>query len=55
MKFVACTFIDAMLSRWNNHTKTIGIDNANSLSWADDKQMFIEEYCPREEITKLEQ
>lgn len=55
VKFTACTFVDATLSLWNGHSKTLGIVNANSLSWGELNKIMIEEYFPQEEIHKLEQ
>ena len=34
---------------------TMGIDAANSMKWEELKMMLVEEYCPREDIHKLEQ
>lgn len=50
VKFVACTFMDAELSWWNGHTKTLVIANVNSLSWVEVNKMMIEEYFPQEEM-----
>lgn len=55
VKFSACTFMHAALSWWNTHVQTIGIVQANALTWAELKTMMIEEYCPRSELQKLEQ
>ncbi|XP_052622552.1 uncharacterized protein LOC128127871 [Lactuca sativa] len=55
VRFAACTFADATLTWWNSHVNTIGIDTANSMKWEELKTMLVEEYCPREEIHKLEQ
>ena len=55
VKFSACTFMHAALSWWNSHVQTIGIVQANALSWEALKTMMIEEYCPRTELQKLEQ
>nr|KAJ0226254.1 hypothetical protein LSAT_V11C100045850 [Lactuca sativa] len=55
VRFPACTFADATLTWWNNQVNTIGIDDANSMQWEELKRMLVEEYCPREEIHKLEQ
>lgn len=33
----------------------MGINVENSISWSELQQLIIEEYCPREEIQKLEQ
>ena len=54
VKFSACTFMHAALSWWNTHVQTIGIVEANALTWAGLKTMMIEEYCPRTELQKLE-
>lgn len=43
VKLFTCTFRDAVLSKWDGHTKTLGIANANTLSWGELKQMIIEE------------
>ncbi|XP_052622709.1 uncharacterized protein LOC128127997 [Lactuca sativa] len=55
VRFAACTFADATLTWWNSHVNTMGIDTANSMKWEELKMMLVEEYCPREEIHKLEQ
>lgn len=55
VRFAACTFTNAALTWWNNHVNTIGIDAANYMKWEELKRMLVEEYCPREEIQKLEQ
>ena len=55
VRFAACTFADAALTWWNIHMNTMGIDTANSMKWEELKMMLVEEYCPREEIHKLEQ
>ncbi|XP_052623234.1 uncharacterized protein LOC128128407 [Lactuca sativa] len=55
VRFAACTFADATLTWWNIHVNTMGIDTANSMKWEELKMMLVEEYCPREEIHKLEQ
>lgn len=54
VKFAACTFADAALSWWNGHVKTLTLAVANSMSWEDLKAMLLAEYCPREEVQKLE-
>ncbi|XP_023760009.1 uncharacterized protein LOC111908412 [Lactuca sativa] len=55
VRFAACTFPDAALTWWNNHVNTTGFDVVNSMQWEELKRMLVEEYCPREEIHKLEQ
>ncbi|XP_023762869.1 uncharacterized protein LOC111911310 [Lactuca sativa] len=55
VRFAACTFTDASLTWWNSHVNKMGIDTANSMKWEELKMMLVEEYCPREEIQKLDQ
>jgi hypothetical protein len=55
VEFAACTFIHAALSWWNTHVQTIGIVQANALTWGELRTMMIEEYCPRSEHQKFEQ
>lgn len=54
VKFVACNFQDAAMSWWNIYVKTMYLANANVLTWEQPKRMLIEEYCPREDMQKLE-
>ena len=53
VRFVACTFVDATLTWWNSHAKTLGTSNANAMSWSELKQLLIDEYCPRDEMQKI--
>lgn len=55
VKFVVCTFEDTSLSWRNNHVKTMGISTTNVISWDEVNQLMMDEYCPREEMEKLEQ
>jgi len=55
VKFATCTFMHAALSWWNSHVKTIGLVEANAMTWEELKAMMVEEYCPRSELQKLEQ
>ncbi|XP_023759578.2 uncharacterized protein LOC111908001 [Lactuca sativa] len=55
VRFATCTFADVTLTWWNSHVNTMGIDTANFMKWEELKMMLVEEYCPREEIHKLEQ
>nr|KAJ0219182.1 hypothetical protein LSAT_V11C300142380 [Lactuca sativa] len=54
VRFAVCTFVDATLTWWNNQVNTMGTDDANSMQWEVLNRMLVEEYCPREEIHKLE-
>ncbi|KAL4579132.1 hypothetical protein LXL04_015268 [Taraxacum kok-saghyz] len=55
VKLAACTFMHAALSWWNTHVQTIGIVEANALTWGDLRTMMIEEYCPRSKHQEFEQ
>ncbi|KAD4889198.1 hypothetical protein E3N88_21271 [Mikania micrantha] len=43
------------LTWWNSHVQTLGLDTANSIPWENFTRMLHEEYCPRDEIRKLEE
>nr|GFA62023.1 reverse transcriptase domain-containing protein [Tanacetum cinerariifolium] len=42
------------LTWWNSHKRTIGIDAAYAMKWAGLRKLMTEEYCPRNEIQKME-
>lgn len=54
VKFVACTLENIALSWWTSHTKTMGINVENVMHFSELKKLMIKEYCPHEEIQKLE-
>ena len=54
VKFATCTLQDSALTWWNAYAQSVGIDVAYQLPWEDLKNMMTEEYCPRNEIQKLE-
>ena len=54
VKFAAGTFMEAALSWWNSHVKTVTLEVANTTPWEDFKAMMVEEYCPREQVQKME-
>ena len=54
VKFVACTLIDQALTWWNGHVEAMTLPVANSMPWAELKEMLMAEYCPRGEIQKME-
>ncbi|GKD39356.1 hypothetical protein Tco_1259563 [Tanacetum coccineum] len=54
VKFSACTLLYDALTWWNSYVKTIGLDTAYMTTWKEMKQMMIDEYCPRNEIQKME-
>lgn len=55
VKFAAYTFQDTALTWWNTHANSVGVETANQLPWADLKKMLRDEYCPTEELHRLEE
>ncbi|GJR60263.1 hypothetical protein Tco_1502425 [Tanacetum coccineum] len=43
-----------VLTWWNSHKRTIGIEAAYAMSWTELIKLMIEVYCPRNEIQKME-
>lgn len=43
VKFAACAFVDTAMSWWNSNDKTMGLANANALSYEQIKHMLIDE------------
>ncbi|KAK9056492.1 hypothetical protein SSX86_023853 [Deinandra increscens subsp. villosa] len=54
VKYSTCTFTDSALTWWNSHADAMGTDLAYEMSWDELKQLLRDEYCPREELQKLE-
>ncbi|KAI3683188.1 hypothetical protein L1987_83688 [Smallanthus sonchifolius] len=54
VKYSTCTLTDKALTWWNSQVKTLGRQTTYELSWEDLKAMMIEEYCPRNELQKIE-
>ncbi|KAI3762600.1 hypothetical protein L1987_53037 [Smallanthus sonchifolius] len=54
VKYSTCTLSDKALTWWNTQMRTLGRETAYQLSWEDLKNMMIEEYCPRNELQKIE-
>ncbi|KAM0068127.1 putative retrotransposon gag domain-containing protein [Helianthus debilis subsp. tardiflorus] len=54
VKFAAGTLEDGALTWWNAQVQLLGIEAANATTWDDFKELMREEYCPRDEIQKLE-
>ena len=48
------TLLDGALSWWNSYAQSVGIDTAFETPWADFKEMMMAEYCPRNEVQKME-
>nr|GEV58978.1 retrotransposon protein, putative, Ty3-gypsy subclass [Tanacetum cinerariifolium] len=53
--FAASTFEGRALIWWNGNVHTLGLANANHISWTEFKTMMTTEYCPATEIQKMEQ
>nr|GEV98427.1 putative reverse transcriptase domain-containing protein [Tanacetum cinerariifolium] len=54
VKFATCTMLDAALTWWNGHVRTLGHDAAYAMIWETLKQKLTDKYCPKGEIKKLE-
>ncbi|GJW19625.1 putative reverse transcriptase domain-containing protein [Tanacetum coccineum] len=54
VKFVAATLQGRALTWWNTQVATLGLAVANRKSWDDLKKMMFEEFCPEEEISRME-
>nr|GEV93357.1 hypothetical protein [Tanacetum cinerariifolium] len=54
VKFVTCTMLDAALTWWNSHLRTLGHDVAYAMTWKTLKKKMTDKYCPMGEIKKLE-
>ncbi|XP_071727460.1 uncharacterized protein [Rutidosis leptorrhynchoides] len=50
VKFASCTLSDSTLTWWNGYAALVGLDQA----FRDFRQRMIEEYCPRNEILRME-
>lgn len=55
MNYATCILMDSTLTWWNNHAKSMGMDEAYDMGWEPLKQMMIKEYCPRQEVSALVQ
>ncbi|GKC99002.1 putative reverse transcriptase domain-containing protein [Tanacetum coccineum] len=53
--FAASTFEGRALTWWNGNVHTLGLVNANRISWTEFKSMMTTEYCPLTEIQRMEQ
>nr|XP_043639214.1 uncharacterized protein LOC122610283 [Erigeron canadensis] len=54
VKYATGTLIGGALSWWSGYVNSIEIDAANASPWEEVKEMMKGEYCPRNEIQKLE-
>nr|GEW14491.1 hypothetical protein [Tanacetum cinerariifolium] len=44
--FVTCTMLDAALTWWNGHVKTLGHDDSYAMTWEAFKKKLTDKYCP---------
>ncbi|GJW76824.1 putative reverse transcriptase domain-containing protein [Tanacetum coccineum] len=49
VKYVTCTLLNSALAWWNSHKRTIRIEVAYAMSWAELMKLMTEVYCPRNE------
>nr|GFA99911.1 reverse transcriptase domain-containing protein [Tanacetum cinerariifolium] len=54
VKFATCTLHSVALTWWNTHVKTVVHEAAYGMSWKMLMKMMTDNYCPRNEIRKLE-
>nr|GEX19530.1 putative reverse transcriptase domain-containing protein [Tanacetum cinerariifolium] len=54
VKFATATLHGQALTWWNSQVATLGREVANARSWAEVKQMMTDEFCPTEEVQRLE-
>nr|GEY94830.1 putative reverse transcriptase domain-containing protein [Tanacetum cinerariifolium] len=52
--FATATFQDRVLTWWNSQVATLGIEVVTRKTWAEMKVMMTEEFCPFEEIQRME-
>ncbi|KAD3066671.1 hypothetical protein E3N88_34551 [Mikania micrantha] len=55
VKYATGTLEGPALTWWNTHVQTLGLETTNSIPWENFTRMLHEEYCPRDEIRKLEE
>nr|GEZ76575.1 hypothetical protein [Tanacetum cinerariifolium] len=49
VKYATCTLQNSALTWWNSHKRTIGVDTAYAMKWAELMKLMTEVYCPRNE------
>ncbi|GJV96618.1 putative reverse transcriptase domain-containing protein [Tanacetum coccineum] len=54
VKYASCTLLNSALTWWNSHKRTIGIEAAYAMSWAELMKLMTEVYCLRNEVQKME-
>ncbi|GJS26947.1 putative reverse transcriptase domain-containing protein [Tanacetum coccineum] len=54
VRFAAATLEGSALTWWNSKVATLGLENVNQMPWTEMKQLMTAEFCPIEEIQRLE-
>ncbi|GJV66439.1 reverse transcriptase domain-containing protein [Tanacetum coccineum] len=54
VKYATCTLLDGALTWCNSYVKLVGLDVAYETTWKRLKQMLADEYCPMNEVQKME-
>ncbi|KAK1431807.1 hypothetical protein QVD17_08491 [Tagetes erecta] len=54
VRYAVCSFQGKVLTWWNTQVQARGRDNANKLTWEQLKEMLTKEYCPKNEMQKVE-
>ncbi|GKD05181.1 putative reverse transcriptase domain-containing protein, partial [Tanacetum coccineum] len=54
VKFVAATLQGPTLTWWNSKVATMGLETVNQMPWTEMKHAMIAEFCPLQEIQRME-
>ncbi|GJY11506.1 reverse transcriptase domain-containing protein [Tanacetum coccineum] len=54
VKYATSSFVNKALTWWNGQIQVRGQEAANGMSWNDFKALLVEEFCPSNEMEKLE-
>ncbi|GKE65684.1 putative reverse transcriptase domain-containing protein [Tanacetum coccineum] len=54
VKYTTCSFIGKALTWWNSQVQTRGREAAVGMTWEDFKTLTMDEFCPNNEMQKLE-
>ncbi|GJY34725.1 reverse transcriptase domain-containing protein [Tanacetum coccineum] len=54
VKFVAATLQGPTLTWWNSKVATMGLETVNQMPWTEMKHVMIAEFCPLQEIQRME-
>ncbi|GKE16611.1 putative reverse transcriptase domain-containing protein, partial [Tanacetum coccineum] len=54
VKFAAATLRGPALTWWNSKVVILGLDVANQMGWTEMKKLMTAEFCPAEELQRME-